>query len=153
MYLLDSNVYIRGFRELTFGQELQDFHQRQLRRVVVSAVVVSELLVGAQTRRGERAVRRTLIEPFHARRRFLVPVWSTWALATAIDRPLRATPATRARLAERSFFHDILIAASAREVGATIVTLNTEDFGLIARCVDIKFVEPWPGLSNSRGER
>jgi predicted nucleic acid-binding protein len=144
VYLLDSNVYIRGFRERAFGQELQAFHQSQLSRLVVSAIVVSELLVGAQTRRAERAVRRTLIEPFHARRRFLVPAWSTWALATAIDRRLRRRPAERARLAERSFFHDILIAASAREVGATIVTLNMGDFGLIARCVDIKFVEPWP---------
>lgn len=144
MYILDSNVYIRGFRQRAFGQELQAFHRRQLSRLVVSAVVVSELLVGAETRRAERAVRRALIEPFHARRRFLVPAWSTWALATAIDRRLRGRSAERARLAQRSFFHDILIAASAREVGATIVTLNTEDFGLIARCVDIKFVEPWP---------
>lgn len=144
MFLLDSNVYIRGFRELAFGRELQDFHQAQLPRLVVSAVVASELLVGAQSPRRERAVRRTLIEPFRTRRRFVIPAWSTWALATAIDRRLRAIPATRTRLAERSFFHDILIAASAREVGATIVTLNTEDFGAIARYVDITFVEPWP---------
>lgn len=144
MYLLDSNVYIRGFRERTFGRELQEFHQRELPRLVVSAVVASEVLVGAQSARRERAVRRTLVEPFRARRRFVVPGWSTWALATAIDRRLRARPAIRARLAERSFFQDILIAASARELGATIVTLNTADFGLIGRHVDITFLSPWP---------
>jgi predicted nucleic acid-binding protein len=144
VYLLDSNVYIRGFRERTFGRELQEFHQRELPRLVVSAVVASEVLVGAQSARRERAVRRTLVEPFRARRRFVVPGWSTWALATAIDRRLRARPAIRARLAERSFFQDILIAASARELGATIVTLNTADFGLIGRHVDITFLSPWP---------
>lgn len=32
----------------------------------------------------------------------------------------------------------------ARELGATIVTLNTADFGLIGRHVDINLVEPWP---------
>jgi len=146
VYLLDSNVYIRGFREMTFGRELQEFHRRELRRLVVSAVVASEVLVGAQSPGRERAVRRTLVEPFRARRRFVVPGWSTWALATAIDRRLRALPAIRARLGERSFFQDILIAASARELGATIVTLNTADFALIARHVDITFVEPWPRL-------
>ena len=50
----------------------------------------------------------------------------------------------RARLVQRSFFHDILIAASARELGATIVTMNLEDFALIGRHVDIKYVGPWP---------
>jgi predicted nucleic acid-binding protein len=126
---------------------LQEFHRRELPRVVVSAIVASEVLVGAQSPRRERAVRVTLIEPFRARRRFIVPGWSTWVLATAIDRRLRARPTIRGRLAERSFFQDILIAASARELGATIITLNTADFGLIGRHVDITFVEPWPRLS------
>ena len=144
MYLLDSNVYIRAFRELAFGRELQDFHQRELPRLVVSAVVASEVLVGAQSARRERAVHRTLVEPFRARRRFVVPGWSTWMRATEIDRRLRARPTVRGRLAERSFFQDILIAASARELGATIVTFNTADFALIGRHMDIKFVEPWP---------
>ena len=144
MYLLDSNVYIRAFRELAFGRELQEFHQRELPRLVVSAVVVSEVLIGAQSARRERAVHRTLVEPFRARRRFVVPGWSTWVRATAIDRRLRARPTVRGRLAERSFFQDILIAASARELGATIVTFNTADFALIGRHMDITFVEPWP---------
>jgi predicted nucleic acid-binding protein len=144
VYLLDSNVYVRAFRELAFGRELEAFHRNQLPRIIVSAVVASELLVGAQTPNRERAVRRTLVEPFRARRRFVVPTWSTWALAIDIDRKLRAKPATRARLAERSFFQDILIAASARELGAIIVTQNTADFALISRHADITFVEPWP---------
>ena len=144
MYLVDSNVYIRAFRELTFGRELQEFHERELSRLVVSAVVVTEILIGAQSTRRERALHRSLVEPFRTRRRFVVPGWSTWLLATEIDRRLRARPAVRGRLAERSLFQDILIAASARELGATIITLNTADFGLISRCVDITFVEPWP---------
>lgn len=144
MFLLDSNVYIRGFREAVFGRELQDFHRAELSRLVVSAVVASELLVGAQRPDRERALRRTLIDPFRARRRFITPTWSTWELATAIDRRLRPRPGTRSRLEQRSFFHDILIAASARELGATIITMNQDDFALIGRHVDIKYVGPWP---------
>jgi predicted nucleic acid-binding protein len=57
LYLLDSNVYIRAFRDAAFGAELQDSHRR-------------------------------------------------------------------ARLEQRSFLHDMLIAATARELSATLVTDN-----------------------------
>ncbi len=147
LYLLDSNIYIRAFREVDFGRELQEFHRRHLSRLVVSAVVATELLVGAQRPDRERALRRTLIEPFRLRRRLLTPAWSTWDLAARIDRGLRTRPAHRALLAQRSFLHDILIAASAREVGATIITENIADFTLIGRHVDIAFVPPWPPAS------
>lgn len=152
MYLLDSNIYIRGFREVAFGRELQAFHRAELPRLVVSAVVASELLVGVQRPDRERALRRTLIEPFRTRGRFLTPTWSTWQLATVIDRRLRARPEWRPRLNQRAFFHDILIAASAREVGATIVTMNLDDFALIGRHVDIEYVGPWP-LSSAKDLR
>ena len=144
MYLLDSNIYIRAFREAAFGRELQAFHRAELPRLVVSAVVASELLIGAQRADRERALRRTLIEPFQVRRRFVTPSWSTWEIATAVDRRLRSRVGTRSRLAQRSFFHDILIAATARELGATIITMNLDDFALIARHVDISYAGPWP---------
>ena len=144
LYLIDSNLYIRGFRELAFGLALQEFHRLHLPRLVVSAVVASELLIGAQRPDRERAIRRTLIEPFRTRRRLLTPTWSTWELAAKIDRGIRARAANRAKLDQRSFLQDILIAASAREVGATIITENTADFLLIGRHVDIAFTTPWP---------
>jgi len=144
LYLVDSNVYIRAFRDAAFGAELQAFHRDNLARLIVSAVVATELLVGAQKPDRERAVLRTLIEPFRARRRLFTPSWSTWALAATIDRGLRRYAAHRTRLAQRSFMHDMLIAATAREVGATIITENTKDFALIGRHVDIAFVPPWP---------
>ena len=144
LYLLDSNVYLRAFRELAFGAELQDFHRRKLPRLVLSAVVAAELLVGAQRPDRERGLRRGLIEPFRTRRRLLTPAWSTWELVARLDQSLRRRAATRTRLEQRSFLHDMLIAASAREVGATIITNNVADFTLIARHVDIAFVQPFP---------
>lgn len=144
MYLLDSNIYIRGFRESAFGLEVEDFQRRHLARVLVSAVVVSEVLVGAQGADGMRRVQRTLVEPFRQRKRFLIPSWQAWECAVAVDRGIRARGSHAGKLASRSFFHDMLIAATARETGATIVTFNTADFQLIAEYVDIDFVEPWP---------
>lgn len=147
LYLIDSNAYIRAFREAAFGSELQAFHRLNLARLVVSAVVASELLVGAQKPDRERAVLRTLVEPFRTRRRLITPTWSTWALAAKIDRSIRRQAANRTRLEQRSFMHDILIAASAREIGATIITENTADFTLIGRHVDIAFTPPFPPTS------
>jgi predicted nucleic acid-binding protein len=144
LYLVDSNVYIRGFRDQTFGLHLQEFHRRHLPRLVLSAVVAAELLVGAQRPERERTLRRALIDPFRSRRRLLTPTWSTWDLTARIDQSLRKRPANRARLEQRSFVHDMLIAASAREVGATIITDNIADFAVIARHVDIAFVQPFP---------
>lgn len=144
MYLLDSNVYIRAFVDPAVGQELQRFHAEHLSRLVLSAVVASELLVGALSPARERGLRRGLLEPFRTRRRFHVPSWATWELATSIDRRLRSRGGLRASLAQRGFFHDILIAATARELGATIITYNVADFALIARVVAIRFAAPWP---------
>ncbi|MES2179533.1 MAG: type II toxin-antitoxin system VapC family toxin [Gemmatimonadota bacterium] len=144
MYLLDSNVYIHGFREAEFGRQLLEFHRAHLPRLVLSAVVVSELLVGAQTPKSLRQLRDTLVEPFLTRKRLLTPGFGTWERASAIDRRLRTRAPNRSRLGQRSFFHDILIAATASELGATIVTFNKADFELIARHVDIDVVEPWP---------
>ena len=144
LYLIDSSVYIRAFRETAFGAELQAFHRLNLARLVVSGVVASELLVGAQKLDRERAVLRTLVEPFRTRRRLVTPMWSTWALAAKIDRGIRRQAANRTWLERRSSMQDILIAATAREVGATIITENASDFTLIGRHVDIAFVPPWP---------
>ena len=67
-----------------------------------------------------------------------------WELAVAADRRLRARPAARSRLEQRAFVHDILIAATAREIGAAIITMNVEDFAVIGRHLDIRYVLPWP---------
>jgi predicted nucleic acid-binding protein len=142
--LLDSNVYIRAFRDAAFGTTLQEFHRRSLPRLLLSTVVVAELLVGAQRADRERALRRALIEPFRARRRLVTPGWSTWELVARVDQALRKRAAHRARLEQRSFLQDMLIAATARELGATVVTENVADFALIARHLDFAFVQPFP---------
>jgi predicted nucleic acid-binding protein len=144
MQLLDSSVYIRAFREPAFGEEFRAFHRRALPGLILSAVVASEVLIGALTPDRERAFRRGILEPFQARRRLHVPTWSTWDRATSVDRRMRRKPAWHGRLERRSFFQDILIACSARDLGATVITLNARDFEAIAEVLDIAVAEPWP---------
>lgn len=144
MYLVDSSVYIRGFRETAFGEALRRFHKQHLPHLVLSIVVVHELLVGATTSRREQLFRRGIVEPFRARRRLHVPAAHTWELTAGVDRRLRKRASLVSKLGTRSFFNDMLIAASARTLGAIIVTENVEDFGLISTVLDIRYVAPWP---------
>lgn len=144
MILLDSNVYITGFNDDAFGAELLAFHRAALPRMVLSVVVLTELLVGASSADRERQLRRSIVEPFQSRRRIHVPTRQTWELSAAVDRRIRGLGGFSASLAQRSFFHDILIAASARELGAIVVTQNLADFTLIQSVLDFRFHAPWP---------
>jgi predicted nucleic acid-binding protein len=144
VFLLDSNVYIAGFNDPEFGEAFRAFHQKNLPRLILSAVVAHELLVGARDRRRIDALERGLIEPFRTRRRIHVPTLATWNLAADIDRGLRELGSYDSSLAQRSFANDLLIAATARELGAMLVTRNLGDFELIRRIVPIHFQPPWP---------
>ncbi len=146
MILLDSNVYIRSFNDRTFGAEFRAFHQAALPQLALSAVVLTELLVGADSPDREKILRRTIVEPFQARNRIHVPTRQTWELSAAVDRRIRALRGFTASLAQRGFFNDILIAASARELGAVVVTQNVADFARIQRVLDFQFRTPWPSL-------
>jgi predicted nucleic acid-binding protein len=144
MFLLDSNVYIDSFNDPAFGAEFRRFHQANLPRVVLSAVVAHEILVGANDADRLRAFEQTLLEPFRTRRRIHVPSLRTWELAAQIDRGLRRLGGFEGSLNRRGFANDMLIAATARDLGATIVTRNLSDFQLIAKVLPIEFEPPWP---------
>jgi len=144
VYLLDTSLYIRAFHEDGFAADFRAFHAAALPRLALSAVVVHELLVGARTTRSERRLRQGLLAPFAARRRILTPSLATWDTAAAVDRRLRRLRGYAASLRLRSFFHDILLAVTCRQVGATLVTDNARDFALIRRVCEFRFVPPWP---------
>ena len=73
-----------------------------------------------------------------------MPGFSTWKLAADIDRRLRARGGYEASLAQRSFANDILLAATARELGAIVITRNLADFRIIRRVLQFKYMAPWP---------
>jgi predicted nucleic acid-binding protein len=144
MFLLDTNVYIDAFNDPAFGAEFRRFHQANLPRLVLSAVVAHEIPVGANDANRLRVLERGLLEPFRSRRRLPVPSMRTWELAAEIDRGLRRLGGFAGSLGTRAFANDMLIAATARELGATIVTRNLSDFRVIARVMPVRFEPPWP---------
>jgi hypothetical protein len=68
----------------------------------------------------------------------------TWERAAAVDRRLRERGGLEAGLAKRSFTHDLLLAVTAREIGATIITRNLGHFALLCEVLRVRASAPWP---------
>ncbi|HSC32205.1 MAG TPA: type II toxin-antitoxin system VapC family toxin [Gemmatimonadaceae bacterium] len=144
MYLLDTNLYIRALNEPAFGLALADFQQRQLKCLWLSAIVVYEVAVGARDAEHAAAWERWLVRPFRTRERVLVPGESTWRITADARRRLRSGRRYEASLATASFQNDLLIAATCRERGATLITANARDFAIIKRVIPLRFVTALP---------
>ena len=127
--LLDSNLYIdwinRGHREeLMVGAGWVRY---------LSAIVQMELRIGARTLPARRAVDQ-LIRGYRAAGRIVAPDAPLFDEAGAALRRLREKGA---EIRRASFVDDVLIALSARSLGATLMTMDA-DFEAIARVVDFR---------------
>lgn len=143
-YVVDTNLYIEAQGNPAFRAALRAFLERASRRVRVSAVVLHELLVAATTKAAVDAVKREVITPFQRHLRVIETDVAVWQEAAAIYAELRALRAYDSALRNASFRHDILIAASCRRVGATLITANAKDFALIDQVRGFRFVTAFP---------
>ncbi len=144
MYILDSNLYVEAARNPTFRAEMRAFLLRAGPKVLASTVVVHELLVGAQTKAAQDAVERHVAAPFQRFLRCIGTDALVWREAALITRALGVSRRHRDKLKTVSFRHDILIAASCRRVGATLLTANRRDFALIAEVRGLHFLTAFP---------
>jgi len=139
--VFDTNVYVAALREglggASFGR-LEDAAPRTFLASVVSA----ELRAGALDEAGRRAVIE-LGQHFQRVGRVVVPTAGSWNDAgDLLARIARREPSFRTKL--RGLWNDALIALSARQVGATLVTENLHDFELLRRYVRFE-LERAPG--------
>lgn len=139
--VFDTNVYVAALREglggASFGR-LEDAAPRTFLASVVSA----ELRAGALDEAGRRAVIE-LGQRFQRVGRVVVPTAGSWNDASdLLARIARGEPSFRTKL--RGLWNDALIALSARQVGATLVTENLHDFELLRRYVRFE-LERAPG--------
>jgi len=121
--VIDTSVYIENFRSGRFTQRIADspFLFRGI------SVVIHELLRGAkQTEEREFAL------DLAANLRLYTPTEKIWLdSADIVTRIATAKGYEKRKIQELSF--DVLIALTAHSVGATVITLNTEDFEDIRR--------------------
>lgn len=136
-YTLDANLFIDAFRNDEEEAHLIDFHRRFAPVEYLNAVVALELRAGTRTPAARKNLERHVVLPFERRGRMVVPGMSSWKLAgDAMAQLPRET--------SRSFYNDVLIAASCREHGITLVTRNVRDFARIAAVIPFNYIEAWP---------
>lgn len=132
----DTSFYIAFLRSKSFAQSIRSRYDADIPFTLFSSVVEQELLAGATDQLKLAAV-KGLYRPFERSRRIVTPSYGVWQEA---GRLLGVMRRTRRDLVDRlagSFVNDILIALSARSVGARVVTFNTGDFRMIANYVPL----------------
>ena len=139
--VFDTNVYVAALREGVNGPAFARIRERAPRTVLAS-VVSAELRAGATDQTGRLAV-LDLADQFDRLGRIVTPDARSWSLAGDVLGDLRRRePGLRAKIA--SLWNDALIALSARQIGASIVTDNVRDFELLRRFVRFD-LEPFEG--------
>lgn len=105
-------------------------------------MVALELRAGAPPTAVAKLV-RDVFQPFETRGRFFAPSYATWKRAGAAIADLQREGL---RLSEttRAFYNDVLLAASCREHGITLITRDVSDFARIQRVLPFEFIPAWP---------
>jgi tRNA(fMet)-specific endonuclease VapC len=123
--IVDTNVYIDWFNA---GRHEDILFQKETVKHL-SAIVVMELRAGANSTRDRRLVQR-IESAFAKARRILVPSRTVLAEAGDVLRRLHVTRGFRIEQ-RHSIVNDVLIALSARSIGATVATQNEGDYRAI----------------------
>jgi predicted nucleic acid-binding protein len=132
--VIDTNIYIDW---LNAGQHQDVLFQRDAVKHL-SAVVLMELRAGAFDLRDRRLVQR--VESAFARAgRILVPSRTVFAEAGDVLRRLQATHGFRLE-SSHSIVNDVLIALSARSIGAAVVTQNERHYRAIQMVTPFRLV-------------
>jgi predicted nucleic acid-binding protein len=130
--LYDTSFYIEVLRSKSFAEASRSRYDADIPITFFSSVVIQELLAGA-TDRLKRAVVEGLYRPFVRSGRIVTPSRSVWEEAGRLLGVMRGQRKDQVDRLAGSFVNDILIAISAKTIGAKVVTLNSEDFSLIRR--------------------
>src|SRR5829696_8674090 len=138
-YALDTQLFIRAFRNATANAELEAFHTAFAPFEYLAAVVVHELRAGA-TAAETQALERHLFRVFERRGRLITPSYEAWKRAGEVLARLHEEEGLELRTVSRGFAADVLLAASCREAGVVLVTANGRDFERIARVMSFEFV-------------
>ena len=132
--LLDTNLYIdwlnRGLHEtVMLGPGLVRY---------LSAVVVMELRAGVSNRASRDAV-DALTRAYRSAGRLVPPSIEVFERAGAVLRKLKLAARN---VRDASLCNDVLIALTARSIGATVVTANAADFAVIQQVEPFAFELP-----------
>lgn len=143
-YTIDSNLYIRAFRDPAANAALRLFHMAFAPFEYLTAIVAQEMRAGAHAVGVAAALQQHILEPFERRGRILTPSWSAWKLAGEVVARLAADDGLDLARVSKAFANDVLLALTCREHGVVLVTGTPDNFARIRRFASFDFVEPWP---------
>jgi predicted nucleic acid-binding protein len=143
-YTLDANLYIRAYRSAEERANLDGFFLENGPRIHLHAVVLNELMLGARNRADAREIQRKVGAPLLRVGRVVTPSLRAWERSAEIVASLVERRVISRGGYAPSFLNDVLIAASCREAGVTLVTGNAADFERIAEVEPFEFVAAWP---------
>lgn len=129
--LLDTNVYLFALKSAE-GTVFFDRHFLPLVfQTYLSSIVVEELYAGALDAGAIRLVEK-YVGALEKARRVVNPSFQEWKEAGKLVAEItRKEPGRKAKI--QQMLNDILLALSARQIGADLLTLNRADFELIRR--------------------
>jgi predicted nucleic acid-binding protein len=144
-YVLDTQLFIRAFRDPVANEALQRFHRAFAPFEHFSVIVAQELRAGVKRPVNRRALDRHVLAVFERAGRTFAPSADAWHRSGDLLSEMARTEGLEVGRVSKSFANDLLLALSCREAGCVLVTDNVRDFQRIRRYVPFDFVEPWPG--------
>jgi len=130
--VFDTNVYIAAIQAGVFSSAYRTLEEK-LARTYLASVVAGELLAGATTQTARRAAHQFILRAQKVGR-VATPRASDWERAgDHLAEIRRKEPHLRSKIP--TLWNDLLIALCARQVGATVVTQDAQDFELLRRYV------------------
>ena len=128
--ILDTSVYIDNLRSERFKNDIL-----ALPYVIrLSAVVLAELSRGARSREMKQ-----FVEDIRSKLLVVTPTENEWAVSGRLVN--RIATARRFDIHKTREIHfDVLIALSARRIGAAVITCNRADFTAIREFINFKLI-------------
>lgn len=130
--VLDTSFLIEHFRKGTVYDTFLNLNR--FYHITFSSVVLMELLSGAYDHKDQK-----LIDQIKDNFTVISITERQWYVAGNLMRKLRLDKKTDP-LRIKSLLADILIAVSARDIGAVLITRNERDFKLIKDVFDFKYL-------------
>jgi predicted nucleic acid-binding protein len=133
-FLPDTNIYIDHYKSGRFAEVLEP--RKSDAFVYLSSVVILELFSGAFTR-AEIALLDNLAMVSKKGNKIVVPLWSDYLEAGKLLAKLQSQKGYEVKKTI-GLTNDVLIALSARRIGATVITQNKKDIEAIKSVKDFK---------------
>ena len=143
-YVLDTHLFIHGFRDRAANEALQRFHGVFASFEYLNVIVAQELRSGIRRARDRKALERHVLDIFERANRTITPSRAAWHKSGDLLAEMARKEGLDIARVSKAFANDVLLALSCRESGCVLVTDNARDFQRIRRFVQFEFIEPWP---------